>query len=181
MKVGCFSKELPIKLQCICKEKGVYNLYVPGSLNLAMVKYMLQNPPENVKYITGSENIEDPFSGGRIIGLCADVTVPESLEIAVNRINEIVIHFCIVNLVFAHCHCNGFALTNTAVGNGVVYAEYNSNHQQCHQYDDKGDGINFQFFGFLLLSQLTLGEFGSLLLVAELFLAGCAHVIISSR
>ena len=33
----------------------------------------------------GSENIEDPFSGGRIIGLCADVTVPESLEIAVNR------------------------------------------------------------------------------------------------
>ena len=36
----------------------------------------------------GSENIEDPFSGGRIIGLCADVTVPESLEIAVNRIIE---------------------------------------------------------------------------------------------
>ena len=36
----------------------------------------------------GSENIEDPFSGGRIIGLCADVTVPESLDIAVNRIIE---------------------------------------------------------------------------------------------
>ena len=36
----------------------------------------------------GSENIEDPFSGGRIIGLCADVTVPESLNIAVNRIIE---------------------------------------------------------------------------------------------
>ena len=36
----------------------------------------------------GSENIEDPFSGGRIIGICADVTVPESLEIAVNRIIE---------------------------------------------------------------------------------------------
>jgi NAD(P)-dependent dehydrogenase (short-subunit alcohol dehydrogenase family) len=36
----------------------------------------------------GSDNIEDPFSGGRIIGLCADVTVPESLDIAVNRIIE---------------------------------------------------------------------------------------------
>ena len=36
----------------------------------------------------GSENIEDPFSGGRIIGLCADVTIPESLETAVNRIVE---------------------------------------------------------------------------------------------
>ena len=36
----------------------------------------------------GSENIEDPFSGGRIIGLCADVTIPESLENAVNRIIE---------------------------------------------------------------------------------------------
>ena len=34
----------------------------------------------------GSENIEDPFSGGRIIGLCADVTIPESLENAVSRI-----------------------------------------------------------------------------------------------
>ena len=36
----------------------------------------------------GSENIEDPFSGGRIIGLCADVTIPESLENAVSRILE---------------------------------------------------------------------------------------------
>ena len=36
----------------------------------------------------GSENVEDPFSGGRIIGLCADVTVPESLEVAVSRIIE---------------------------------------------------------------------------------------------
>lgn len=52
MKVGVFEKDLPIKLQCVCKEAGVYNLYVPGSLNLAMVKYILQNPPENVKYIT---------------------------------------------------------------------------------------------------------------------------------
>ena len=36
----------------------------------------------------GSENIEDPFSEGRIIGLCADVTIPESLENAVSRILE---------------------------------------------------------------------------------------------
>jgi hypothetical protein len=52
MKVGVFEKDLPIKLQCVCKEAGVYNLYVPGSLNVSAVKYLLQNPPENVKYLT---------------------------------------------------------------------------------------------------------------------------------
>ena len=36
----------------------------------------------------GSENIEDPFSGGRIIGLCADVTDKKSLDNAVSRIIE---------------------------------------------------------------------------------------------
>ena len=36
----------------------------------------------------GSENIEDPFSGGRIIGICADVTDKRSLDNAVSRIIE---------------------------------------------------------------------------------------------
>ena len=36
----------------------------------------------------GSENVEDPFSGGRIIGLCADVTDKNSLDVAVSRIIE---------------------------------------------------------------------------------------------
>lgn len=36
----------------------------------------------------GSENIDDNTSGGKIIGLCADVTIPESLESAVSRIME---------------------------------------------------------------------------------------------
>lgn len=36
----------------------------------------------------GSENIDDNTTGGKIIGLCADVTIPESLESAVSRIME---------------------------------------------------------------------------------------------
>ena len=36
----------------------------------------------------GSENIDDNTTGGKIIGLCADVTIPESLENAVSRIME---------------------------------------------------------------------------------------------
>lgn len=52
MKVGCFTKGLPIKLECIDKEQGIYNLYIPGSLNVTAVKYILQNPPEGVKYYT---------------------------------------------------------------------------------------------------------------------------------
>ena len=52
MKVGCLTKDLPMELQCIDKDKGVFNLYVPGALNLNAIKAMLRNPPENVKYIT---------------------------------------------------------------------------------------------------------------------------------
>lgn len=36
----------------------------------------------------GSENIDDNTTGGKIIGLCADVTIPESLENAISRIME---------------------------------------------------------------------------------------------
>ena len=52
MKVGVFEKNLPIRLECICKEKGVYNLYIPGSLNTKLIKYILKNPPKNAKYYT---------------------------------------------------------------------------------------------------------------------------------
>lgn len=51
MKVGCLEKALPIELQPIDKDKGVYNLYVPGSLNIKEIKDMLLNPPEYVQYI----------------------------------------------------------------------------------------------------------------------------------
>ena len=52
MKVGCYSKNLPIRLECICKEKGVYNLYIPGSLNIKLIKYILKTPPKNAKFYT---------------------------------------------------------------------------------------------------------------------------------
>lgn len=52
MKVGCFSKNLPLRLQCVSKEDGVYNIYVPGSLNIKLIKYILKNPPKNVRYYT---------------------------------------------------------------------------------------------------------------------------------
>ena len=52
MKVGVLEKNLPIRLECICKEKGVYNLYIPGSLNINLIKYVLKNPPKNAKFYT---------------------------------------------------------------------------------------------------------------------------------
>ena len=52
MKVGCFEKNLPVKLECISKEQGIYNLYIPGSLNVRAIKYILTNPPENANYYT---------------------------------------------------------------------------------------------------------------------------------
>ena len=52
MKVGCFCKNLPVRLQCVSKEDGVYNIYIPGSLNIKLIKYILKNPPKNVRYYT---------------------------------------------------------------------------------------------------------------------------------
>jgi hypothetical protein len=52
MKVGVFEKSLPIRLECICKEKGVYNIYIPGSLNIKLLKYVLTNPPKNARFYT---------------------------------------------------------------------------------------------------------------------------------
>ena len=46
---------------------------------------------------------------------------------------------------------------------------------------DKDGGIDLQFFSFLLRGGLALGKLLGLLCVAELFLVGCAHVIISSH
>lgn len=52
MKVGVLEKNLPIRLQCLCKENGVYNIYVPGSLNIKLIKYILKNPPKNARFYT---------------------------------------------------------------------------------------------------------------------------------
>ena len=52
MKVGVLEKNLPIRLQCICKENGVYNIYVPGNLNIKLIKYILKNPPKNARFYT---------------------------------------------------------------------------------------------------------------------------------
>ena len=52
MKVGVLTKDLPMELQCIDKEKGVFNLYIPGSLNLNAIKAVFLNPPEDAQYIT---------------------------------------------------------------------------------------------------------------------------------
>ena len=52
MKVGVLEKNLPIRLQCLCKKNGVYNIYVPGSLNIKLIKYILKNPPKNARFYT---------------------------------------------------------------------------------------------------------------------------------
>ena len=52
MKVGVLEKNLPIRLQCLCKENGVYNIYVPGNLNKKLIKYILKNPPKNARFYT---------------------------------------------------------------------------------------------------------------------------------
>ena len=47
MKVGVLTKDLPMQLECIDKEKGVFNLYIPGSLNLNAIKDFYVKDPKN--------------------------------------------------------------------------------------------------------------------------------------
>lgn len=49
MKVGCLEKNLDFQLEPVAK--GIYNLYVPGSLDLKAIKDMLRNPPEDCNYL----------------------------------------------------------------------------------------------------------------------------------
>lgn len=50
MRVGCLEKALPFELQKV--DKGIYNLYVPGSLDLKGIKEALRNPPEDCYFLT---------------------------------------------------------------------------------------------------------------------------------
>lgn len=52
MIVGCLEKELPFELQPVNEKIGLYNLYVPGSLNLKEIKDMFRNPPKGCNFIT---------------------------------------------------------------------------------------------------------------------------------
>ena len=52
MKVGCYEKNLPVQLELIDKENGIFNLWVPGALNIKAIKAILKNPPEDCHFIT---------------------------------------------------------------------------------------------------------------------------------
>lgn len=73
------------------KKTGNIVLLTGGSAGIgsATAKYLMkQGYTVYAASRRGSENINDNTTGGKIIGLCADVTIPESLENAVSRIME---------------------------------------------------------------------------------------------
>lgn len=52
MQVGCFSKHLPMELQCVDEKSGVYNLYAPGQLDYDFIINTIKNPPKDCRFIT---------------------------------------------------------------------------------------------------------------------------------
>ena len=87
----------------------------------------------------------------------------------------------VADLVIANGQGDGLLFPDAAVGDGIGNAHGNGDDQQHGHDGHKCGGNQFQFLGFLLSGQLLFSHLGSFLLFAELFLAGCTHVIISSR
>ena len=52
MKVGVYTKDTPMELECIDEASGVYNMYCPGQLDMKYLCDLASNPPEGVKYVT---------------------------------------------------------------------------------------------------------------------------------
>ena len=76
---------------------------------------------------------------------------------------------------------NGVLLENAGAVNHAADQAENSNADDDRNQGYKSNGISFQFFPFLLFLLLLFRKHSGLLLLAELFLAGCAHVINSSH
>lgn len=56
MKVGLLEKNIPMELQCVDKESGVYNIYAPGQIDIKWIDDLLDNPPEDCNFITVFSN-----------------------------------------------------------------------------------------------------------------------------
>ena len=52
MQVGCLEKNLPMKLELVDKEAGVYNFYAPGQIDIDFILNTLKNPPADCRYLT---------------------------------------------------------------------------------------------------------------------------------
>ena len=77
------------------------------------------------------------------------------------------------NLVITNNQGGGH--TGSQIGDGSLQG--NAGHQSHTQGHDnpEGEGVCFQFLGFFCCGLLLLGHGGSVLLLAELLLAGCTH------
>lgn len=51
MKVGCLEKNLPMQLECLDENTGVYNIYAPGQLDIDWIIDLVKNPPEKVNFL----------------------------------------------------------------------------------------------------------------------------------
>lgn len=68
MKVGVFSDNLPMELEVVNAEKGIFNLYAPGQIDYKFLNDTLDNPPEGCKFIT----IFDETGGDRFASVIKD-------------------------------------------------------------------------------------------------------------
>lgn len=51
MKVGVLEKSLPMELELVDKEKGLYNIYAPGGIDYKWILDTISNPPEDCKWL----------------------------------------------------------------------------------------------------------------------------------
>ena len=98
-------------------------------------------------------------------------------HILVDGVNIVVVQLCGADLGAADGQGRG------AAGDDAAGGDTADDDDQDHHRNGDGEqaGVQAELLGFLLLLQLLFGHSGCTLLLAELLLAGCAHVINSSH
>ena len=131
----------------------------------------------------GQEVVGPGGAGGLIIGLAAQGSggaqakplqiVAVLADVFVDGVNVEIVQLHGGNLVLANHQSGGHTAGQAHNGSFQSHTGY-QRHAQGQNHPE-GDGVNLQFLGFFCCGLLLLGHGGSVLLLAELLLAGCTH------
>ena len=104
-----------------------------------------------------------------------------AVVVVVNSVGVVIAHFHGIDLVSCDFGSNGILFLDAGVLVEVDAGENHGNDQNQCNGNHEDSGICLKLLSFFLLLQLLFGQLSSLLFFTELFLSGCAHVIISSH
>ena len=116
-------------------------------------------------------------------GVLAEVAVPGVHLVVLfhSGVHIVVVKLYAVKFLAVHHSSGGGLLEQTVAADPLPCQDAHKGYQNKADGSYEQDGVPLQLLGFFLFNILPFGHSDGFLLLAELFLAGCAHVINSSR